>query len=139
MMYSLYDPQMPKTLSIDIRERILKAYDKGGVNRQEVADRFDVSLGMVKKLLCQRKLLGNVAPLDYRCGGKVKITVEYKERMKDLLLEKPDLTLEELKAKLEIDCTIQAIHYVLAGMGMSYKKRLSEPLNKTEKISVKSV
>ena len=42
---------MPKTLSLDIRERILKAYDKGGVNRQEVADRFDVSLGMVKKLL----------------------------------------------------------------------------------------
>ena len=62
---------MPKTLSLDIRERILKAYDKGGVNRQEVADRFDVSLGMVKKLLRQRKSLGTVAPLDYRCGGKV--------------------------------------------------------------------
>ncbi|MFT6794119.1 MAG: transposase [Rubritalea sp.] len=59
--------------------------------------------------------------------------------MKDLLLEKPDLTLEELKEKLEIDCSIQAIHYPLVGMGMSYKKRLSEPLNKTEKILVKSV
>jgi len=130
---------MPKTLSIDIRERILKAYDKGGVNRQEVADRFDVSFGMVKKLLRQRKLLGNVAPLDYRCGGKPKITAEHKERMKDFLLEKPDLTLEELKEKLELDCTIQAIHYVLEGMGMSYKKRLSEPLNKTEKTSKRNV
>ena len=130
---------MPKTLSLDIRERILKAYDKGGVNRQEVADRFDVSLGMVKKLLRQRKLLGNIAPLDYRCGGKIKITAEYKERMKAPLLDNPDLTLEEIKAKLKIDCTIQAIHYALAGMGMSYKKRLLEPLNKIEKISKKSV
>ena len=130
---------MPKTLSLDIRERILKAYDKGGVNRQEVADRFDVSLGMVQKLLRQRKLLGNVAPLDYRCGGKVKITVEYQQRMKELLLEKPDLTLEELKTKLEINCTIQAIHYALQRMGMSYKKRLSEPLNKIEQTSKKNV
>jgi len=31
--------------------------------------------------------------------------------MKALLLEKPDLTLEEVKAKLKIDFTIQAIHY----------------------------
>jgi hypothetical protein len=35
---------MPKTLSIDIRERILKAYDQGNVTRQQVADRFDVWL-----------------------------------------------------------------------------------------------
>ncbi len=130
---------MPKTLSIDIRERIVKAYDQGGVNRQEVADRFDVSLGMVKKLLRQRKLLGNIESMDYKSGNKPKITPEHKERMKVILLEKADITLEELKVKLEIDCTIQAIHYALAGMGMSYKKRLSEPLNRTEKTLGKSV
>lgn len=124
---------MPKTLSIDIRERIIKAYDQGGVNRQDVADRFDVSLGMVKKLLCQRKLLGNIESLDYRSGSKPKITPEHKERMKDLLQEKPDLTLEELKIKMKLDCTIQAIHYALADMNMSYKKRLSELPSKTEK------
>lgn len=130
---------MPKTLSIDIRERILKAYEQGDTTRQEVADRFDVSLGMVKKLINQRKHLGNIAPLDHRSGAKPKITSEHKEQLRKILLEKPDLTLEELKVELNLDCTIQAIHYVLVGMGMSYKKRLSEPLNKTEKTSKKNV
>ncbi len=94
---------------------------------------------MVKKLLYQRKQLGDIASLDHLSGRKPKITAEHKERLKEFLLEKSDLTLEELKEKLGLDCTIQAIHYVLEGMGMSYKKRLSEPLNKTEKTSDKNV
>ena len=38
------------TLSLDLRERILAAYDAGEGSREEVAHRFRVSLGMVKKL-----------------------------------------------------------------------------------------
>ena len=44
-----------KTLSVDLRQRILNSYDEGLGNRQEIADRYRVSLGMVKKLLVQRK------------------------------------------------------------------------------------
>ena len=38
-----------KTLSLDLRERILAAYDQEEGTREEVAHRFRVSLGMVKK------------------------------------------------------------------------------------------
>jgi hypothetical protein len=48
---------------------------------------------------------------------------------------KPDLTLEELRRAAQLDCTIQAIHYVLAAMGLTYKKRHSAPVNKTARIS----
>ena len=44
-----------KTLSVDLRQRILNSYDEGLGNRQEIADRYRVSLGMVKKFLVQRK------------------------------------------------------------------------------------
>jgi transposase len=40
-----------KTLSIDLRERIMVAFDAGGQSRQQIADPFMVSLGMVKKLI----------------------------------------------------------------------------------------
>ena len=129
---------MPKTLSIDIRERILKAYDQGKSTRQEVADRFDVSLGMVKKLLHQRKHLGHINPQDYKSGNKPKITAQHKEQLIELLDSEPDLTLEDLKNRLNLDCSIQAIHYVLVGLGISYKKRLSEPLSKIARTSKKN-
>jgi len=40
-----------RTLSLDLRERILTAYDNKEGTREEIAARFRVSLGMVKKLL----------------------------------------------------------------------------------------
>lgn len=39
-----------KTLSVDLRERILASYDAREGTREETADRYRVSLGMVKKL-----------------------------------------------------------------------------------------
>ena len=52
-----------RTLSLDLRERILSAYDKKEGTREEIAARFRVSLGMVKKLLQQRRRTGNIAPV----------------------------------------------------------------------------
>ena len=44
-----------RTLSLDLRERILASYDLEEGTRVEVGDRYRVSLGMVKKLLEQRR------------------------------------------------------------------------------------
>ena len=41
----------------------------------------------------------------------------------------------ELRAALGVDCTVQAIHYALLAMGLTYKKRRSEPANRIEQIS----
>lgn len=122
-------------LSTDLRERILRTYDQGTHTREEVALRFDVSLGMVKKLLHQRRHLKDITPQYHRCGRKATITKAHQRQMRQLLNRKPDLTLVELRDALELDCTLPAIHYVLLKMGLSYKKRRSEPANKTAKTS----
>ncbi|MCW5550220.1 MAG: integrase core domain-containing protein [Opitutaceae bacterium] len=49
-----------KTLSLDLRERIVVAYYAKDSTREMVAARFRVSLGMVKKLLQQRRRLGEI-------------------------------------------------------------------------------
>lgn len=114
-------------LSLDLRQRILKAYDRGDATREQVARRFDVSLGMVKKLIQQRRHTGCIGPRHRNSGRKPKILDSHRREMKALLRDKPDLTLGELRDKLGLDCTVQAVHYALLGMGMTYKKRHSGP------------
>lgn len=124
-----------KTFSLDLRERILAAYDKGEGTREEVADRFRVSLGMVKKLLQQRRRTGQIGPQHHRSGRKPRIVATHHHQLRTLLDGKPDLTLKELRAAIGLACSLPAIHYTLAKLGLTYKKRRSTPANRTARTS----
>jgi len=120
-----------RTLSLDLRERILATYDHDEGTRAEVAHRFRVSLGMVKKLLQQRRRTGDIAPRHHYAGRKPMIVDAHRRQLRALLAKKSDLTLKELRAAMELKCSLQAIHVVLAKMGMTYKKRHSTPASRT--------
>jgi transposase len=120
-----------RTVSLDLRERILHSYDHKEGTRDEIARRYRVSLGMVKKLLQQRRRTGDIRPRHRFSGRKPMILESHRRKMRELLGRKPDLTLEELRRAVAVSCTLQAIHYVLEKMGLTYKKRLSAPANKT--------
>ena len=124
-----------RTLSLDLRERILASYDHQEGTRDEVAVRYRVSLGMVKKLLQQRRRTGDIAPRHHYSGRKPTILTSHQRQMRTLLAQKPDLTLKELRAAVALDCTLPAIHYVLKKLGLTYKKRHSGPVNKTAQTS----
>jgi len=118
------------TISLDLRERILVSYDQKEGNREEIASRYRVSLGMVKKLLQQRRRTGDIAPRHRFSGPKPRILATHQQQLRMLLGQKPDLTLAELRQAMRLDCTLPAIHYVLAKMGLTYKKRRSVPANR---------
>jgi transposase len=120
-----------RALSMDLRERIVAAYDGGGQTQKEVAGRFGVSKFTVSKLLRQRRETGDLAPRYARCSGKRKILAEHERKLRELLEGRADMTLEELRDELGLDCTIQAVHYALGRMGLTYKKRRSGPASKT--------
>ena len=120
-----------RTISLDLRERILVSYDQKEGTREEIAHRFRVSLGMVKKLLQQRRHGGDIGPRYHRCGLKPGKVAAQGQTFRQLLSRKPDMTLEELRRATALDCTLPAIHYVLEKMGLTYKKRHSGPVNKT--------
>ena len=124
-----------KTLSLDLRERILATYDADADTRAGVARRFRVSLGFVKKLLQQRRRIGEVRAQHHRSGSKPRIVARHRQQLQTLLDQKPDLTLKELRAATGLACTLPAIHYVLVQLGLTYKKRRSAPANKTGLIS----
>src|SRR5450432_189003 len=75
---------------------------------------FRVSLGMVKKLIQQRRHTGDIAPRHHRAGRKPMIVAEHQRQMRSLLGKKPDLTLKELRNAMTLECSLQAIHVVPA-------------------------
>ena len=126
------------TLSMDLRQRIIEAYDAGEGTRQEIAQRFRVSLGMVKKLLQQRRATGDIAARHRLAGRKPKITAAHRERLAVLVRQRSDRTLEELRDGLGLDCSLVAIHYALNAMDLSLKKRRCIPPSSTAPMSSSS-
>ena len=126
-----------KTISLDLRERILAVYDAGKVSREEVGQRFRVSVGMVKKLIQQRRHTGEIGPRHYRSGRKRSITSEQRQSLRQLVTRKPDLTLEQMRAALSLKCSLPALHYILVQFGLTYKKRRSAQPNNSAPTSSK--
>ena len=122
---------MKKPISLDLRERIVAAYIGKEGTREEVAKRFKVSVGMVKKLLAQKSRTGDLRPRYRFCGRKARLEPEHGKSMRQLVEREPDVTLEEIKRRLGLDCTIGAIHWVLSRLGLTYKKRRSMRLSGT--------
>ena len=119
-----------KTITVEVRERIVKCYDQPGRTREQVAQWFGVSLGLVKKLLQQRRRIGDVAPLHHRAGRKPKILPRHRQQFESLLQKQPDLTLAELRTATGLDCSLPAICYALADLGLTYKKRRFAPVSR---------
>jgi transposase len=120
-----------RTTSLDLRERILAAYDNNEGTRAEMADRFRVSLGLVKKLLQQRRRTRDIAPRHRFSGRKPMIVAMHRSQLRALLARKNDLTLKEMRAAAGLKCSLQAINVVLGKMGLTYKKRHSAPASRT--------
>lgn len=121
-----------RTLSLDLRQRILDCYDKAEGTRAEVAHRFRVSLGMVKKLLQQRRRTGDIAARHHFAGRKPMILAAHRSQMRSLLAKKNDLTLKELRQALGLRCSLQAIHVVLGKLELTYKKRHFGPASRID-------
>jgi transposase len=112
-----------KTLPLDLRQRIVGAYDAGQGTRDEIALRFGVSTGMVKKLLQQKRHTGDIAPRHHHSGRKPIILPSHRKQMRQLIRRKPDITLAELRESLALQCSLSAIHQVLADMGLTMHNR----------------
>lgn len=124
-----------RTLSLDLRERILASHDQKEGTREEIATRFRVSLGMVKKLLQQRRSTGDIGPRHRYSGRKPMILETHCQKMRTALSRKPDLTLKELRQAVDLKCSLPALHYALARMGWTYKKRRFGLRNRTARTS----
>ena len=110
-----------KAISMDLRQRIVDAYDQGDTTRQKVAERFGVSLAFVKKLLSRRKRFGTIAPFLDRVGRKRAISPESQHALRKHLARHPGATLAELRDALGLACSLVTVFNTLRRMKLAYK------------------
>lgn len=111
---------MPKPYSIDLRKRVVDAYDKG-MSPEKVAKLFNVSDRWIYSLLKKRKEHGTIEPLEPTGGPNLKL-IKHRESIEDFVREKPDATLNEITEALKLDVCIATVHNMLKRMGITYKK-----------------
>jgi len=84
-------------LSMDLRVRIVEAYQNNEGSQREIASQFGVSVGLVCKLNKQWDETGCLEPRTANNHGVRKVTAEVEQKLRERLKEYPDATLEELR------------------------------------------
>ena len=117
---------MPAPLSKDLRQRIWQAYQTEGCDYNVLAQRFQVSVSTVGRLVRLRRDAGTLEPLAHGPKGPRKFMPAHRQAMEGWLQVKPDLYLHEIQQRLseEFELQVSCSHLcrVLNKMGLSRKK-----------------
>jgi transposase len=112
-----------KPLSNDLRERILNAVDHHEGSRRKLAVRFSVDVSTITRLLQLRRQTGSSGPRPHGGGVPPTLDPEGLERLRALVKEDPDATLETLKQRLGISGSIMIVWRALKKLGITVKKK----------------
>ena len=111
-----------RAYSLDLRQRVMKAYDEGKWTVGQIAERFKVGEWWVHKLKRQRKAGGDLGPRRGKVGQPRRFDADQVNRLTQYVDKHPDATLERIHEKLAVDCTLVTIHHTLRRLGYRYKK-----------------
>jgi transposase len=89
---------MPRPYSTDLRARVIEAIE-AGASRRETAERYDLSPSVVVIWAQRWKATGSVAPKP--SGGSTSPLEEHTEFLLALIVEQPDLTLDEIVVAMD--------------------------------------
>jgi len=89
---------MPKPYSIDLRQKIVAAYENKEGSMQKLADRFKVSKNFVAHDLKRVKQTCEIAPKPHNGGHPPSVKVQGETFIKVLIENQPDLILEEIRS-----------------------------------------
>jgi transposase len=108
--------------SLDLRQRIVDACDDDDETREEIAQRFFVSVSFITKLLRRRKT-GSIEAKPKAGGRRPAIVGKDRDRVEATVLEQPDATLAELCAKSPVTVSMMTMSRTLRRIGFTRKKR----------------
>ena len=106
--------------SKEMRRSVLAACDRGEGTRA-VALRFQCSESWVRRVKQERRELGKTAPLLTR--RRTPKWEPYRERMLELVAQRPDVTLQELKDELATDLSRSTLCTALQKLRLTLKKK----------------
>jgi transposase len=112
-----------KPYSLDLRQRILDAVQRGEGTLRELADFFRVSLSCITRLLRRHRDTGSLAPKPHAGGPQPRLDDRATEELLRLVRAQPDATLAELRDRLGVPCSLMTIARALKRHRISRKKK----------------
>jgi len=110
--------------SLDLRQRVAQAVDNHEGSLRQLARRFFVSVTFITRLLSLRRQTGSLAPRPHAGGPKPVLGGQLLDRLRHLVDEQPDATLDELAARLGICCSRMAVWRALRRLQITRKKKV---------------
>jgi len=110
--------------SDDLRIRIIEAIQRGEESWRQIARRFVVDVSFVIRLVRSYRETGTIQPRPHGGGRRPALGPEQLERLRELVRERPDATLEALRLALGVSCSTMAIDRALKKLGLPRKKKV---------------
>ena len=107
--------------SMDLRQRVVRACESG-LSAAVVADRFDVSLAWVYRLMQRRRTTGSMAPRKQTKFRRRALSSDEEQRLVALITAQPDATLAELQDGLPTRAALSTLWRTIDRLGITVKK-----------------
>jgi len=112
--------------SLDLRQRVVAAYENGVETILEVAERFAVSDSFIKKLLRRKRTTGTIAPVGHRGGQPKRLSDKHRKWLLKTVLGTPDMTLSDLRERLlsehDVSASVATLSRELRALNLRRKK-----------------
>ena len=106
----------------EARELLVKGYEKSG-DAAAIARAYSVSERTVYRLAQQKRETGSVALRTSQRGGKPILTEEDRENIRHCVDERPDITINEIREKLQLAASYSTVERAVQAMGYTLKKK----------------
>ena len=118
-----------RPIPIEMRSRILEDCDNG-LSERKAAIKWKVGRATISKLKRLRRDTGSIEPRKGVTGPKPKL-LAYRPLLQEIVTKTPDATLEEIRAQLPVEVSIQTVHVELKKLKFIYKKKSSRCRTRT--------
>lgn len=124
-----------KPLSLDLRQRIIDVHTNEGISQRQLAERFQVSLSSVQRLLKRWRQGEGLEPKAHGGGHPPLLNADQRERVKALIEANNDATLEELQVLVDEQEAVwvsrSTMGRITQTLGLTRKKKHCTPVNVT--------
>ena len=97
---------------------------RGDGSLHQIARRFLVSVSFITRLLQLHRSTGSLEPRPHGGGNPAVLGPEDLEQLRELVQKQPDATLEELRQRLGVSCSLMTISRALRKLGLPRKKKI---------------
>ena len=113
--------------SLDLRQRVVKAYEQGIGSIAQISQMFNVGQTFVKKMLRLKRETGDLSPQPHGGGKPPSLSANHLALLRAKVRQQSDLSLAELQAYVQqqsqVSVHIATISRALSQLGLPRKKK----------------